>query len=132
MVLFSERVQTFSSLCTFDGKCFSSIHRFTHHKGVHQYRYFPSSMRSPILLLFAHAYMHFARKLRLDLHAYTEMHIMHEHTTKELVYALRTGRTCIGVHPFDVLTCGFGVYKRIRVIRLFFESPANQLIHSST
>ncbi len=69
-------------------------------------------MRTPILLLSAHAYMHFTWKLQLDLHAYTmvytlrfiytEIHIMHEHTTKELVYALRRGSTCIGVHPFDV------------------------------
>ncbi len=27
---------------------------------------------------------------------------MHEQTTKELVYALRIGSTCIGVHTFDV------------------------------
>ena len=30
-------------------------HWFTHQKGVHQYRYFLSSMRTPILLLCAHA-----------------------------------------------------------------------------
>ncbi len=54
-------------------------------KGVHQYRYFLSSMRTRILLLSTHAYI-----------------LIHEHTTKELVYSLRRGSTCIGVRPFDV------------------------------
>ncbi len=59
--------------------------------------YFLSLMRTPIILLFAHAYnMHIVCKLQLDLKVYAfrfiwiEMHIMHEQT-KELVYALGTG-----------------------------------------
>ena len=43
------------------------FHRFTHQKGVHQYRYFLSSMRTPILLLSAHALRY--------VHAYIEFHL---------------------------------------------------------
>ena len=31
-----------------------------------------------------------------------EMHPVHEQTTTDLVYALRTENTCISVHPFDL------------------------------